>query len=199
MLSRRCFAVSGRVSTVCRRWFSFCVVMLPLAMLSTVQHATSKPNTFRTSDLCEFTGLSRSQIAREAARGEIPGASRRDGVHFDFAHSPELRSWMMERRHNRHHKRTDWTRFLEDEGTPRPIWGDADRVAISAIYTLGSREPEDLVRRLGVESAKRLVYALQAGARLADAIEAELPRDPQSPNSEILKFPGHPRAPSPTG
>lgn len=89
---------------------------------------------------------------------------------------------MKERRHNRHHKRTDWTRFLDYEGTPRPIWGDANRVAISAIYTLGSREPEDLVRRLGVESTKRLIFALQAGARLAEALEAELPQDPQTPS-----------------
>ena len=156
--------------------------MLPLAALSTVRHATLKPNTFLTCHLCQFTGLSRSQIAREAARGEIPGASRWDGVHFEFADSPDLRSWMMERRDNRHHKRNDWKRYLDIEGMPRPIWGDANRVAISAIYTLGSREPEDLVRRLGVESTKRLIFALQAGARLAEVLEAELPQDPQTPS-----------------
>lgn len=40
-----------------------------------------------------LTGLSRSQIAREAGRGEIPGAERPDGVHFAFPDTDKLRHW----------------------------------------------------------------------------------------------------------
>ena len=87
----------------------------------------------------------------------------------------------MERRNNRHRKRNDWKRFLDIEGMPRPIWGDADRVVISAIQTLFFRGPKNLAHHLGVESSRRLIFSLKAGAQLAEALEAELPRDSETP------------------
>lgn len=52
----------------------------------------------RSKDLQALSGLSRASIARLAREGDIPGARRKDGVHFEFPDSPELRNWAKARK-----------------------------------------------------------------------------------------------------
>jgi hypothetical protein len=54
-----------------------------------------------TSFIVKETGLSRSQVARLASKGRIPGAIRADGVHFEFIDSDELWEWISAKKEGR--------------------------------------------------------------------------------------------------
>lgn len=48
--------------------------------------------------LAKMTGLQRRQIANLARKGDIEGATRRDGYHFEYPVTPELLDWIDEKR-----------------------------------------------------------------------------------------------------
>jgi hypothetical protein len=77
----------------------------------------------KTCDIVRMTGLSRAQIAREAAKGEVPGASRSDGLHWEFRNTAELHSWVKWRANNAGRKpkpRKKTSCAAEREGNPIP-------------------------------------------------------------------------------
>ena len=47
-----------------------------------------------TTQLAELTGFSKRQIQRMAANGEIPGAKRTSGGHWQVADTSELSGWI---------------------------------------------------------------------------------------------------------
>lgn len=47
-----------------------------------------------TTQLAELTGFSKRQIQRMAAKGEIPGAARTSGGHWQVADTPTLSEWI---------------------------------------------------------------------------------------------------------
>jgi hypothetical protein len=87
-----------------------------------MSHVTYPQNGVLSSEyLARLTGFNRRHIPRKAERGEIPGAQRTKGGHWEFPATHELRGWIcfFRVRHSLLRKRRSWieNQRLKDWGT----------------------------------------------------------------------------------
>jgi hypothetical protein len=103
-----------------------------------IAHA-HKGKTLSVKQIARLTGLKRRRIAELARQGEIPGAIRRDGYHFEYRVSPSLFEWI------------EWKAArVEERKRPKPKQSPAFNRMGGVLNIFGIRQEFDIwLRRVG--------------------------------------------------
>ena len=106
-------------------------------------HQISAQARLRAKNVVKLSGLSPRHLARLAARGDIPGAVRADGVHFEYADTEAFRQWLEAKRSERKRRKVELCALGQNH------YGEASALCRRAQFALNrfiSRCPADVLR-----------------------------------------------------